>query len=268
LLRAPAALRGRFVAIKTSSADRSDRVILFTLVDLLTQFIFLALFLVALYKSTSRTLSSSLQSKLLPYQRAAAVELATFVDAATKLVPVNDVDKSPIGSVSEKTTKESLLALADLLRRMQSQHTSPEQVALQLAGQNRLGGVDRAVLLELIGRESKMTAPQRAKLLADAKTITRPRCFGGAFAFAVEEVPGGYIVSSPIGSISKVFLGAVAPYGRAGDGFFISANDLPTFGRQLGSAFRNCDIRVSESTTTDSEEQYKNLGVYFWLGGP
>ena len=86
--------------ISETPTGRGERLILFTLVDLLVQIIFFGLFVLVLFQSTQQALPAVLSSKLAPYARIAQADLVSFVDAVSRLAAATrSVDKtSSIGN--------------------------------------------------------------------------------------------------------------------------------------------------------------------------
>lgn len=249
---------------KIAPTGRGERLILFTLVDLLVQIIFFGLFVLVLFQSTQQELPTALNSKLAPYAPIAQAELVSFVDAVSRLVPLQDVDKtSSIGNQEDRVRSE-LASLTAALQTLQGE--SDIRTLKELGAELRAKHLGINDLTALNQRYISMTPQQRIKLVSAAQTIEMPRCFGGAAAFSVVEVGGGgYVVSGPIAPIARAFSSAVSGLPRVGEGYALSQEDLPAFGHRLNDAFRQCNIFVRQTSLTNSLNQYQLLNEYFLL---
>lgn len=284
-------------------ASAGDRIILFTLVDLLVQIIFCGFLLFAV----NRAFEGKIQDKLAALARAfGVVSVTSFLDATSKLVAIADLGKVDTVSVSDRSTETftdltkvlgsmdredlALLAAADptqrraflrhLLKDLNSATSSSSDLKMitavwQLIKENGLTPADLINVAheyrvmdpkrrKLEGMYASMSPDQRAKLLASAQELSIPKCFDGRPAFKSVEVSGGYYVSDPIRDVSGPFSRAVANLARSGDAYFVPSSLVDAFGQGVTSEFQ-CKMRVLNRSETNDLLQYQRLNQYFLL---
>ena len=262
--------------------ERSERVILFTLVDLLVQIIFFALFVLVLIQQSRPALPAAVQQQLSLYTRVAKAQLVEFIDAVSRMVPLSSVDKSRSIGDQDRGVRDRLAATSALIRSLSRLSTAQLQALSKFLSAPANAAQLTALMASLNGNSSKgatsqvqfhklrdiflaMTPNQRSALLAKAIEISKPRCFGGRAAFAAVEVPGGYMVSEPIREILPTFRVAVGARAATNATYLIGEGELDAFGDVLNKAYPHCNIFVSEQSETNDLAQYKHLNRYFLL---
>jgi hypothetical protein len=270
------------MAASAKGAGRGERVVLFTLVDLLVQIIFFALFLLVLLQQSHPELPASVERALIPYTKVAKAQLVEFIDAVSRMVPLSSIDKARSIGDQDRGIRDRLAAISKLMRAV-SGLPSPEVESLARFLSDPGNARRLRQLVSILAREPKsslspsdvkrfaqlrrvyiaMSPSQRTALVAQAIAIIKPRCFNGRAAFAALAVQGGYILSNPISDVVPVIRSAL---GRPGSGpAAISEGDLDTLGNALTGRYPDCNIYVGESSETNSRSQYKHLNHYFLL---
>ncbi len=270
------------MAVSLKGTGRGERVVLFTLVDLLVQIIFFALFLLVLLQQSRPELPTGVERALVPYTKVARTQLVEFIDAVSRMVPLSSIDKARSIGDQDRGVRDRLAAISKLMRAISGLST-PEVESLARFLSDPINAARLPQLASILASQPKtslspsdvkrfaqlrrvyvaMSPAQRSALVAQAIAIIKPRCFNGRAAFAAVAVEGGYVLSNPIREIVPVLWLAL---GRAGSGSVsISEGDLDSLGNALNKRYPNCNIYVAESSETNSRSQYKHLNHYFLL---
>jgi hypothetical protein len=242
----------------------NDRIILFTLVDLLIQIIFFGFFLFAINRAREGDLRPKLDALI---SKVGIRQLATLVEATSKLVSIADL--SHIDVVGSGPSIEAVTNLNDLidlikrldresLRKLKSSNLSVQQLADVSGLFRRLTPLRQKTLVDLLGKfsnnESKLievlaaygnlskedlaklvivarayargNREIRAKISSAAVVIkTTPPCFPDKQALDVVSIAGGFLVRVLPTDGSRVITGELGHF-RVADAVTVAKNGL------------------------------------------
>ena len=275
----------------------SDRIILFTLVDLLIQIIFFGFLLFA----ANRAAQGSVQDRVaLLARKFGVVSVVRFLDATSKLVAISDlgrVDVVPAGDKSrlifhdttgmlERIDKSDVTALARMDKR-QLQTFTRMYAELTPADRQQLssfisrygiavvrkavaGGLTPKQLLGVLDSASSLPTGDREKFLTLATTFAKAdpsnrQKIVEATANIVKLPcfggrPAFHITEVPSGYLVQPLIPDVAGSG----GGVLGEDAFSTFAAAVTGAYTTCTIRVRQDTQTNNERQFKKIQRYFW----
>ena len=281
----------------TVQGGSSDRIILFTLVDLLIQIIFFGFLLFA----ANRAAQGSVQDRVaLLARKFGVVSVVRFLDATSKLVAISDlgrVDVLPASDNSRLVFRDTtgMLERIDMsdvrtLARMdkrQLQTFTRMYAALAPADRRQLssfisrygiavvrkavaGGLTPKQLLSVLDSASSLPAGDREKFLTVATTFAkadpanRQKIVDATANIAKPPCFGGrpafHITEMPSGYLVQPLLPDVAGFG----GGVLSEDAFSSFASAVTGAHTTCTIRVRQDTQTNNERQFKKIQRYFW----
>ncbi|HEV3088469.1 MAG TPA: hypothetical protein VGY57_11725 [Vicinamibacterales bacterium] len=279
----------------TLRAGSGDRIILFTLVDLLLQIIFLGLFLFAAY----RAVQGDMHDRLTQLARKFGVfSVTNYLNSTSKLVAVADlgrIDVVPAGKKATRAFRDTTTLLQDLdrtslpeLARMNKDELKafasiyaglspaerkrfaalvkrPELRAFW-TGLAKLTPEDQRTFLGLGDAFLKADPDTRSKIIAAAANV-KPLCFARHNAYEITEVSGGYVVRPLLREVLPDVARAV-PGQRGMQSIQLGEAEFARLGEATLAAHRDCTVNVKQATTTNNEQQYKTIQRYFgtwWL---
>jgi hypothetical protein len=274
----------------------SDRIILFTLVDLLIQIIFFGFLLFA----ANRAAQGSVQDRVaLLARKFGVVSVVRFLDATSKLVAISDlgrVDVVPIGDKSrlifndtagmlERIDRSDVRTLARMDKR-QLQTFTKMYAALAPADRRQLssfvsrygiavvrkavgGGLTPKQLLSVLDSASSLPTGDREKLLTVATTFAKAdpakrQKIVDATANIVKLPCFGGRPAFHITEVSNGYIVQPLIPDVAGLGGSLGEGEFSNFAAAITGAHTTCVIRVLQDTQTNNERQFKNIQRYFW----
>lgn len=268
-------------------AGSGDRIILFTLVDLLLQIMFFGFFIFAANRATE----GEMQDKIGALARKfGVVSVTRYMNATSKLVAISDLHHiDVVGSavfrdvttVLEGLNPDAVRGLASLkpkelqaFARAYATLPAPErhQVAAFLAKHGNDAGTLLRTAAQLppedlpammkIDKQFANADPAKRKKIVEAAMV-KPLCFKRRTALHITEVPGGYIVRPLIPDVARDVARATSSSGAIGTTYRFGQADFQSFAASVAGAHEDCIVNVQQDTTTNDERQFKTIQRYF-----
>ncbi|MBV8369612.1 MAG: hypothetical protein JO036_11895 [Candidatus Eremiobacteraeota bacterium] len=252
-----------------------DRIILFTLVDLLLQIIFLGLFLFAAHRAGQGDVDDRIAQLIRQY---GVVRVGDYLNATSELVAIKDIGRvavvpggkpkvtQPLDEVTkllQHLDRETLPRIAGMnnteLKHFTALVKKPDVRSL-LAELAKLSPKDQRAFAGLGGAFFKADPDTRTKIIAAANV--KPLCFARQNAYHITEVPGGYVVRPLIPDVLPDVARAV-PGHRGMESFRLGEAEFARLGEVTLAAHRKCTVNVQQATTTNNERQFKTIQYYF-----
>lgn len=253
-----------------------DRIILFTLVDLLLQIIFLGLFLFAAHRAFQGDVDDRVTKLIAKF---GVVPVGQYLNATSKLVAIADLDRIaviPAGKPKEtQALKDTTKLLRDLdrgtvrglanmdrsqLKTLAAMVKKPEFRRL-LSGLATLPRKEQGAFVDLGGAFLKADPDTRTKIIAAAANV-KPLCFAKRNAYHIVEIPGGYVVRPLIRDV-RPDIDRALPGHRGAQQMTLSEAEFSRLGDVTNAIHRNCTVNVTQESQTNNERQFKTIQHYF-----
>jgi hypothetical protein len=277
----------------TGRANGGDRIVLFTLVDLLVQIIFCGFLIFAANRAAEGAVQDQVDRLVQAFKVA---NVTKYMDATSKLVAIADLDKAHLYDPSEKSKTlfsdvthmlqgldaKDLGKLAGMdakeragfMTMYASMSPGDRQLLSKFVAQNGTGSIKSLSRLNL-GDQAKFNylaktfvdadPVKRQMIVATTARLVRPRCFNGRSAFKITEKPGmSYLVQPLIPQVAPDVARLLSGAQRAGNGYFLNQPAFMTFGSAVSSAHAACIIEIDQATETNDERQL--ISIQRWFG--
>ena len=243
-----------------------DRIILFTFVDLLIQLIFFGFLLFVLFGEKEKERTALVEITEEAAKRYGAVNFTRLLDAISRLVPIEDLDRVIL--MFENLGKDKVKAWSDLVRNAKRLNISPEELFRITELYGALPESEKAKLTDIIRRYVNSPKSLQERIY---NTIL-PTCFSGQWVLKISSVPENNFrielrpeLSQQVPDFFHIIqkLDNEIGIGILKGPSTVASNQFENFGSYLNDAFRDCRIRVQESSETDSRRALLTIQRYF-----
>lgn len=248
-----------------ATVNSRDRIILFTLIDLLIQIIFFGFLLFVLHDQSER------ERKQVSYlfdeltQKYGVVNLTRFLEALSRLIPIEELERVIV--MLESIESGKFKAWSDLLAISKTLDVSPEELKKLAELYGSLDREDRGRLLDVMKTYSRASKQVKERIYSSTLLAGLPDCYNGSSMLnikAVENKSFQVSWSSDLNQIAPEIFQTVKQYGyESGNSFLLTWAQFEQLGSSLRGLFRDCRIRVKESSLTDSREALLIIQRYF-----
>lgn len=253
--------------MNNTSATR-DRVILFTLVDLFVQVIFLGVFLLALEADINKNKLQALPELVKDAIEAAGVQNITkLMEVVSKLIPIEELHR--VITILDALTKAPLTDWEAVFNEIKAGNIPPDKLIKIIHQYLNLSSDAREQLLTYLNQLTKLSKENQVQSLKIAGENIIPTCYDKKLIFEITSEVDSFVIkvlNKEIGSkINQDF-------NDSSKGFNVSTSDAPTilttdqfkiFGKFISQDHKDCRVRVNEKSSTDSRASYLLIANFF-----